>query len=186
MNSCPGQEPDPSLYIHQLCNESPFHREAAAWTLGELGSPKAARPLAGLLLREISSVERSGFLDHNDVVRAAVEAIRRIGATEALYALVKALCVLGRARGVEEQTVVEIVDTLGEVGGPNAVREAADRVTREARSRKAPLPALRTVGWVLLTRLSLCGDAAVATLHRLAQGGPGALRPIALRVCATV
>jgi len=185
MSTSPGQ-PDPSLYIHQLLNKSAFHREAAAWSLGEIGSRRAARPLAGLLLRELRSVERSGYLEHCDVVRVAAEAIRRIGATESLYALVKALCVLSRAQGADEETVAEIVDSIGEVGGPNAVREAADRVAREALRSGRPAPGLRVVGWVLLTRLSLCGDAALSTLRRLAHGGPIALRAIAMRVCSTV
>lgn len=179
-------QPDPTLYIGRLSAENAFYREAAAWSLGNMGSPRAARPLAGLLLRELSSVERSGVLHHTEVVGAVVEAIRRIGATEALYALVRALCVLSRARSVDETTVVGIVDSIGEVGGPNAVREAADRVVREARASEREHPCLELVGRVLLTRLSLCGDAAVSTLRRLANGGPQDLQPIAERIYETL
>ncbi|MHC4548887.1 MAG: HEAT repeat domain-containing protein [Planctomycetota bacterium] len=183
MNVSPGQ-PDPSLYIDRLADEDAFHREAAAWTLGEIGSPRAARPLAGLLLRELKSVERSGFVDHNEVVRAVVEAMRRIGATGGLYALVKALCVLCCAKGVDESTIVEIVDSIDEIGGPNAMREATDRVVTDARKRCPSAPGLKVVSGVLLSRLSLCGDAAISKLRRLARGGPAAIRPIAERVYA--
>ena len=93
MNAQSG-EPDPSPFIERLSNGDPFHREAAAWSLGSLGSPRAVRPLAGTLLRELQTVEQSGYLDHAPVVRACSEAIRRIGSTDALYAVVKALCVL--------------------------------------------------------------------------------------------
>ncbi len=182
MHITPGQ-PDPSLYIDRLADEDAFHREAAAWTLGEIGSPRAARPLAGLLLRELTSVEHSGFVDHDEVVCAAVEAMRRIGATEGLYALVKALCVLSRAQGVDEATIVEIVDSIGEIGGPSAMREATDRVVQDAGKRHAG-PGLQTVSRVLLSRLSLCGDAALKTLDRVAHGGPPQLRPVAQRVLA--
>lgn len=182
MHNTPGQ-PDPSLYIDRLADEDAFHREAAAWTLGEIGSPRAARPLAGLLLRELTSVERSGVVDHNEVVCAAAEAMRRIGATEGLYALVKGLCVLSHAQGVDETTIVEIVDTIGEIGGPSAMREATDRVVRDAGQHHAG-PGLQTVSRVLLSRLSLCGDAAVHTLRRLARRGPDEIKPIAERVCS--
>jgi len=178
--------PDPTLYIGRLTDGDAFHREAAAWSLGEMGSPRAARPLAGLLLRELQSVERSGYLHHTEVVSAVIEAIRRIGATEALYALLKAVCVVSRARLVDKETIVELVDSIGDVGGPNAVREAADRVVREADKCERPMPCLPLVGEVLLTRLGLCGDAAVTTLKRLANGGPADLQPIAERVCATL
>jgi hypothetical protein len=176
-------QPDPSLYIDRLADEDAFHREAAAWTLGEIGSPRAARPLAGLLLRELTSVERSGFVDHDEVVCAAAEAMRRIGTTEGLYALVKALCVLSHAQGVEEATIVEIVDCIGEIGGPSAMREATDRVVQDAGKRHAG-PGLQSVSRVLLSRLSLCGDAAIHTLRRLAIGGPEGIKPIAEHVCS--
>lgn len=176
-------QPDPSLYIDRLADEDAFHREAAAWTLGEIGSPRAARPLAGLLLRELTSVDRNGFVDHNEVVCAAAEAMRRINSTEGLYALVKALCVLSHAQGVDEATIVEIVDSIGEIGGPSAMREATDRVVRDARKQHAG-PGLQTVSRVLLSRLSLCGDAAIHTLRRLASRGPDGIKPIAERVCA--
>ena len=176
-------QPDPSLYIDRLADEDAFHREAAAWTLGEMGNPRAARPLAGLLLREMTSVERSGFVDHNEVVCAVAEAMRRIGATDGLYALVKALCVLSHAQGVDEATIVEIVDTIGEIGGPSAMREATDRVVQDAGKRHAE-PGLQAVSRILLSRLSLCGDAAIHPLRRLATRGPDGIKPIAERVCA--
>ena len=185
MNTSPGH-PDPSLYIDRLLDEDAFHREAAAWSLGEIGSPRAARPLAGLLLRELRSVEQSGFFHHNDVVCATVEAMRRIGTTDGLYALIRALCVLSRARGADEETIIEIVDSIGEVGGPSAMREATDRVVGEARRMRGQAPGLAIVCRVLLARLSLCGDAAVSTLKRLANGGPEGVRLIAADVYATV
>ena len=183
MDISPGQ-PDPSLYIDRLTADDAFHREAAAWTLGEIGNTRAVRPLAGLLLRELRSVEDSGYIDHNEVVRAGVEAMRRIGATDGLYALVKSLCVLTCAKGVDEATIVEIVDAIGELGGPNAMREATDRVACHARASCPDSPGLKVVSNVLLSRLSLCGDAAISTLKRLARGGPDAMRPIAKRECA--
>ncbi|NJN14746.1 MAG: HEAT repeat domain-containing protein, partial [Planctomycetes bacterium] len=130
--------PDPSLYIGRLTAEDAFFREAAAWSLGEIGNPRAVGPLAGLLLREMSTVERGGYIAHAEVVRACVEALRRLGSPDSLYALVKALCVLTRSRGVDEETVMEIVEALNEVGGPNAVREAADKVVRCARGKTSP------------------------------------------------
>jgi len=178
MDTYPDQ-PDPTLYIDRLTAASALHREAAAWSLGEIGSPKAARPLAGLLLRELDTVERTGYLHHCEVVAAVVEAIRRLGATEALYALFKALLVLGRARVVDEDTVVEIVDAIAEVGGPVAVREATDRLVRALREVDRGPAGLRVVGKVLLPRLGLCGDLALKTLRRLARGGPETWRPIA-------
>ncbi len=162
---------DPSaLYIQRLNSSDAFHREAAAWTLGELGSPRSGRPLAGLLLREIETVELTGYLHHVEVVRAVAEAIRRLGAGEALYALVKALCVLAQATLVDETTIEEIVESIGVVGGPSAIREAADRVVAKTREQEQPSAALDVVARVLLTRLSLCGDAAEKTLRRLAHG----------------
>jgi hypothetical protein len=170
----PGQ-PDPTLYIDRLLDEDAFCREAAAWTLGEIGDSRAGRPLAGLILRELK------VAPHEEVVRAAATAIARLGAIDALYALVRALCAFGRASGVEEETVVEVVEALGEVGGPNAVREATERLVRETAGRPHA-PGLAVVSRVLLARLGLCGDAAVATLKRLARVGPEPIRPIAQRV----
>ncbi len=175
--------PDPSPYIHNLGASDAVHREAAAWSLGEIGSPRAARPLAGLLLREMQAVERSGVFAHSAVVRAVAVAIRRIGAQEALYAVLKALCVLSRARAVDDETVKDLVETLAEVGGPGAVREAADKVVDGAR-RNRPAPGLEAVGAILLERLGLCGDAAQATLRRVAETGPAPLRPLARRYSA--
>ncbi len=176
--------PDPSLYIERLGNEDAFYREAAAWSLGEIGSPRAVGPLSALLLREMSSVERGGYLAHADVVRACVEALRRIGAPQGLFALGKSLCVLTRSKGVDEETVVEIADTLDEIGGPSAVREAADRVVRCAKEGAA-CPGLHLVGGVLLDRLGLCGDAAVSTLRRLSRAGPEPLRRLAQNALAS-
>ena len=174
MNAQPGQ-PDPTLYIGRLLDEDAFCREAAAWSLGEIGDARAARPLAGLILRELQTVP------HEEVVRAAAVAIARLGAVDALYALVKALCAFGHAEEVEEETVVEVVEAIGEVGGPNAVREATERLVRDTAGRPHA-PGLAVVSGVLLSRLGLCGDAAVATLKRLARVGPEPFRPIAERV----
>jgi len=178
LNTQPGQ-PDPTLYIGRLLDKDPFCREAAAWSLGEIGDVRAARPLAGLILRELQTVP------HEDVVRAAAGAITRLGGTDALYALVRALCEFGRAEEVEEVTVVEVVEALGEVGGPNAVREAAERLVRETVGRPQA-PGLAVVSRVLFARLGLCGDAAAATLRRLARVGPDTIRPAAQRVYATL
>jgi len=180
MNTQP-EQPDPSHYIGRLSNQSAFDREAAAWSLGEIGSPRAARPLAGLLLRELRTVERFGYIAHGDVVGRVVEAIRRIGSTEALYALMKSLCVLSKSKGVDREIVEAIIEAIAEVGGFHAVREAADRVVRCARECECapPCPGLHTVSTVVLERLSLCGDAAMQTLRRLARRGPEALRSIA-------
>ena len=175
--------PDPSLYIEKLSAEDACSREAAAWTLGAIGSPRAARPLAGLFLRELESVETAGYLRHDEVVVAVVEAIRRLGATEALYALIKGVCVMGRAKILDEDTLTEIVDAIGEVGGPNAVREVADRVVRCAREGACG-PCMETVARVLLPRLELCGDHAESTLRRLALNGPDPLAPIARELVA--
>ena len=179
-------EPDPSIYIERLANRNPFFREAAAWTLGGLGNARASRPLAGALLRELQTVEQTGYLDHAEVVRACSEAIRRLGAADALYALVKALCVLTHAQGVDRDTVEDLVETLAALGGPSAMREAADRVTRCARGCQPVCPGLEVVSSVLLTRLGLCGDAAVGILRRIARGGPEVLRPHAAHALSTL
>ena len=63
---------------------------------------------------------------------------------------------------------------------------SVDRVVREARQSEKEHPCLELVGRILLTRLSLCGDAAVSTLRRLANGGPGDLQPIAERIYQTL
>jgi len=186
MNIYPDQ-PDPMPFIERLSAKEPIYREAAAWTLGEIGSLRATRPLAGLLIREVETVEITGFVHHTDVVRATVEAIRRIGTSDALYALVRALCVMSRAVHVDRDAVIEVVDSIGELGGPNAMREAADRVVRDARIHLDDAgEGLRIVGTVLMSRLSLCGDAAVATLRRLAQRAPGTLQPLAARAYDSV
>jgi HEAT repeat protein len=173
------RQPDPTLYIGRLHDDDAFHREAAAWTLGEIGDIRAARPLAGLILREIQTAP------HEEVVRAAAVAIARLGATDALYALMRALCLFGRAEMVEDETVIEVVEALGEVGGPNAVREATERLVRETAGRPHA-PGLAVVSRVLLSRLGLCGDAAVATLRRLARVGPEPIGRMAQRVCAAL
>ncbi|MHC4957545.1 MAG: hypothetical protein ACYTGN_04155 [Planctomycetota bacterium] len=183
MTTQPG-EPDPSLYIERLAARDPWHREAAAWSLGNIGNTRASRPLAGTLLRELQTVEESGYLDHAAVVRAVVEAIRRIGATDALYALIKSLCVLTHSKGVDRETVEDIVQAIADLGGPSAMREAADRVTRSARECCPDCPGLETVASVLLERLGLFGDAAQKILTRLANGGPQNLRPHAARALA--
>ena len=170
--------PDPSLYIGRLSDGDAFRREAAAWSLGEIGSRRAARPLAGLLLRELSTVERCGYVLNDDIVRTVLDSIRRVGGTEALFALINALLVLVRARRVNDETVAEIIESIAAVGGLHAVREAADRVVHRARQDRVG-PGLDTVAALLLERLGLCGDAAVSTLRRLARGGPPALRPYA-------
>jgi len=177
--------PDPSPFIVRLSAEDAFHREAAAWSLGNIGNQRAARPLAGLFLREISTVERSGYLDHGAVVCAVTLAIRKLGATEALYALFKGLTVLARSKGVDRETIEEIIETIAEVGGPNAVREAADRVIQTARTCDK-CPGLEVVGTVLLEYTSLCGDAAVSTIRRVARNGPVALQPMAKRVLGSL
>lgn len=178
MREEPGQ-PDPTLYIDRLQDDDAFCREAAAWSLGEIGDKRAARPLAGLILREIQDDP------HEEVVRAAAAAIARLGAVDALYALVRALCSFGRSMAVEEETVVEVVEALGEVGGPNAVREATERLVRDTAGRPHA-PGLAVVTHVLLARLGLCGDAAVATLKRLARVGPEPIRPVAQYFCAAL
>jgi HEAT repeat protein len=174
-------EPDPSPYIERLAARDPWHREAAAWSLGNIGATRASRPLAGTLLREVRSVEESGYLDHAAVVRAVVEAIRRIGATDALYALMRSLSVLAQSKGVDRETIEDIVQAIADLGGPNAMREAADRVTRSARECCPECPGLETVASVLLERLGLFGDAAHKILTRIANGGPTNLRPFAAR-----
>jgi hypothetical protein len=173
--------PDPLPYIDRLESEDAFFREAAAWSLGEIGSPRAGRPLAGLLLREVSTIERSGYIDHGAVVCAVSVAIRRIGATEALFAVVRALCALTRARGADRDTVTDLVETLSEVGGPHAVREAAEKVADAAKACDPVCPGLGVVATVLFDRLGLCGDCAQATLRRIAKTGPCCLRAIAQR-----
>lgn len=189
MSTTPDQPLDPSPFIDRLFAEDAMRREAAAWSLGELECGRAARPLAGLLLRELQSVESMGFIDNTAVVRATVEAIRRIGATESLYALVKALVVLAKSKGVDEETVAEILDCLLAVGGFNAVREAADRVVQQSRQCSecgGGCPGMRIVSQVLCARLVLCGDAAVATLRRVSRGGPQPLQKIASGVLMTL
>ena len=177
--------PDPLPFIGRLTATDAFRREAAAWSLGEIGSPRASRPLAGLFLREIQSVEQSGYLANTAVVSAVTTAIRRLGAIEALYALMNGLRVLTHAKGVDFETVEEIVDTIAEVGGPNAVREATDKIIKSVRECTQPTcPGLEIVASVLLQRASLCGDAALKTLDRVAHGGPPPLRPVAQRVLA--
>jgi len=183
MDSTPDQPLDPSLslYIDRLGAADAFYREAAAWSLGELGSPRAARPLAGLLLRELESVEALGSIGNGDVVRATVEAIRRIGTTDALFALLRALEVLSRARGVGHDVVEEIVECIASVGGFGAVREAADRIVKQARlcGKCGDCYGLRVVAQVMFDRLVLCGDQGVATLRRVARTGPDPLQRIA-------
>ncbi len=184
----PPDQPDPIPFIGRLTAENPIYREAAAWTLGEIGDARAARPLAGLLLREMNTVDITGLIHYTDVVRASVEALRRLGATETLYALVRTLCKMSHATYVDDDAVAEVVDALNEVGGPTAVREAADRVVQDAHGTPDEdiSNGLATVGRVTMARLSLCGDAGVATLRRLSARGPTTLQPIAARAYASV
>jgi len=172
--------PDPVPYIDRLESENAFFREAAAWSLGEIGSPRAARPLAGLLLREVRAAEAGGSLDNGGVVRAVAVAIRRIGASEALYAVVRALCAIGRSRGADRETVEELVETLAEVGGPTAIREAVEKVAQAARLKPEATPGLEILCPTLFGCLGLCGDGAIQTLRRIARAGPAPLRAAAL------
>ena len=73
-----------------------------------------------------------------------------------------------------------LVECLAEVGGLTVVREAVDKVVRRARDEgTVPHRGLETVGMVLFESLSMCGDAGVKTLHRVANAGPVPLRPLA-------
>jgi len=170
---------DPSPFIESLGSDCPFRREAAALTLGGLGNPRAGRPLAGLLLREVASVEYTGEVENEDVLRAGSDAIRRLGATESLYAVIKAICALGASEIVERETVETLIDCVAEIGGPTAVREAADKVVRRAREQFDYCPGMDTVAVVVFDRLGLCGDTGLSTLRRLALAGPAPLRPLA-------
>lgn len=175
----PGAGPDPTHYIDRLASDDPFQREAAAWSLGGIGHPRANRPLAGLLLREIRTIPSTGTIEHEDVVRAAVDSIRRLGATESLYAIIRSLCAMGCCDDIERETVEELVECLGEVGGLNVVREATDKVVRHARENCPHCRGLETVAMVLFERLAMCGDPGVRTLRRLSNAGPAPLRPLA-------
>jgi hypothetical protein len=170
---------DPSHYIESLASDCPMRREAAAITLGGLGHPRASRPLAGLLLREVAGVERTGEIEHEDVLRAGTDAIRRLHATDSLYAVMKVVCTLGHTEVVERVTVESLVECLAEVGGFSAVRETADKLVKLAREEETFCPGMETVGMVIFDRLSLCGDAGIKTLERLARTGPAPLKPLA-------
>jgi HEAT repeat protein len=182
----PFEGPDPSLYIDRLDSDDPFQREAAAWSLGCMGHPRANRPLAGLLLREIRTIGVTGAIEHEDIVRAAVDSIRRLGATESLYAIIRSLCAMGCCDDVERETVEELVECLAEVGGFNVVREATDKVVRHAREHCPHCRGLETVAMVLFERLAMCGDAGVRTLRRLSNAGPEPLRPLAAHALSMV
>ena len=177
---------DPTHFIGRLESDDPFQREAAAWSLGSMGHPRASRPLAGLLLREIQTIPATGALENEDVVRAAADSIRRLGATESLYAVIRSLCAMGCCDEVERETVTELVECLAEVGGLNVVREAADKVVRHAREHCPDCRGQETVAMVLFERLSMCGDAGVKTLRRVANAGPESLRPLAAYALAMV
>jgi len=175
----PDEGIDPSPFIGRLDSADPFLRQAAASSLGSMGDPRASRPLAGLLLREMRTVHQTGEIEHEDVVLAAVDSIRRIGGTESLYAVIRSLCAMGCCHEVDRDTVAELVECLAEAGGLNVVREAADKVVRHAQEHCPHCRGLETVGMVIFERLSMCGDAGVRTLRRLANAGPEALRPLA-------
>ena len=170
---------DPSHYIHSLSSESAMKREAAAMSLGGMGVRRAGRPLAGLLLREMVTVPQTQQITHEDVVCAASDAIRQLGATESLYAVMKVLCSASCTHAVQRSTIESLVDCLAEVGGLTAVREAADKVVRHAREHCPHSRGLETVGMVVFEALSLCGDPGVKTLERLSRAGPEPLRPLA-------
>ena len=192
MNQEPETGLDPTLYIGRLESDCPMQREAAAWSLGSMGHPRASRPLAGLLLREMRSIQDSGSIEHEDIVRAAADSIRRLGATESLYAVVRSLCEMGGCYEVERETVEGLVECLAEVGGLTVVREAADKVVSQARLQDdcsmgdRGSPGLETVGMVLFESLSMCGDAGVKTLQRLATAGPDPLKPLAQHALAMI
>jgi hypothetical protein len=177
---------DPTLYIDRLGSDDPMQREAAAWSLGCMGHPRAKRPLAGLLLREMRTVPATGSIEHEDVVRAAVDSIRRLGATESLYAVINSRCAMGCFPDIDRTVVEELVECLAEVGGLTVVREAADKVVRHARETCPHCRGLETVGMVLFESLSMCGDAGVKTLQRVAHAGPDPLRPLAAYALAMV
>ncbi|MEM8885038.1 MAG: hypothetical protein AAGD14_13280 [Planctomycetota bacterium] len=163
-----------------------MQREAAAMSLGCMGHPRANRPLAGLLLREMRSVQLTGVIENEDVVLAAVDSIRRLHATESLYAVVRALCDMACGSEIRRETVEAMVECLAEVGGLGVVREAADKVVRHTREHCADCPGIEVVAMVLFEGLSMCGDPGVRTLTRLANAGPGPLQPIAAYALAMV
>jgi len=176
---------DSSHFIESLASESAFKREAAALSLGCMGDRRAGRPLAGLLLREVVTVPQTQQIAHEDVVCAASDAIRRLGATESLYAVMRVLCTASCTESVERATIESLVDCVAEVGGFTAVREAADKVVSHARehcpeqSSRESVGGLETVGMVLFEALSMCGDPGVKTLERLSRAGPEPLKPLA-------
>jgi len=170
---------DPRHYIESLGSESAMKREAAALSLGGMGDRRANRPLAGLLLREVVTVAQTRQIAHEDIVCAASDAIRQLGATESLYAVMRVLCTASCTESVERTTIESLVDCLAEVGGFTAVREAADKVVRHAQDLCPECRGLETVGVVLFEALSMCGDPGVKTLQRLSRAGPEPLKPIA-------
>ena len=170
---------DPSNFIERLESDCPMRREAAARSLGSMGCSDASRPLAGLLLREIRSVPLTGLLENPDVVSATAESIRVLGATESLYAIIRSLCMMSCCEEVDRETVESLVECLSEVGGPNVVREAADKVVRHAADACDDSRGIETVAMVLFENLSMCGDAGVRTLRRLSNAGPTRLQPFA-------
>lgn len=170
---------DPRHYIENLESVSAMKREAAALSLGGMGDRRANRPLAGLLLREVVTVAQTQQITHEDVVCAASDAIRQLGATESLYAVMKALCTASCTATVQRSTIESLVNCVAEVGGFTAVREAADKVVRHADSVCPKCRGLETVGSVLFEALSMCGDPGVKTLQRLSRAGPDSLKPLA-------
>jgi len=170
---------DPRHFIESLGSISAMKREAAALSLGGMGDRRASRPLAGLLLREVVTVAQTRQIAHEDVVCAASDAIRQLGATESLYAVMKALCTASCTASVQRTTVESLVNCVAEVGGFTAVREAADKVVRHAEGLCPDCHGLETVGAVLFEALSMCGDPGVKTLRRLSRAGPETLKPLA-------
>lgn len=187
MRNEPAPTFDPSRFIDNLESDCPMRREAAATSLGSMGHPRAGRPLAGLLLREIRTIPVSGVLDNPEVVCAAAGSIRQLGATESLYAVIRSLCEMGCCLEVNRTTVESLVECLAEIGGPNVVREATDKIVKHARDHRCDeRQGVETVAMVLFENLSMCGDAGVRTLRRLANAGPEHLRAFASHALAMV
>ena len=86
-----------------------------------------------------------------------------------------------RLEGVNGSNVTLLVDEQMAV-----VREAADKVVRHAREQCPHCRGLETVGMVLFESLSMCGDAGVKTLERVAHAGPDPLKPLAAYALAMV
>jgi len=187
MRNEPAPTFDPTNFIDNLESDCSMRREAAASSLGSMGNPRAGRPLAGLLLREVRTISLSGLLENPGVVSAAAGSIRRLGATESLYAVIRSLCEMGCCVEIDRTTVEALVECIAEIGGPNVVREATDKVVQHAREHcRDERRGVETVAMVLFENLSMCGDAGVRTLRRLANAGPEHLRAFAGHALAMV